>query len=199
MVADRPTAVITFPPVLNTMCPIEIGDPTTGLAAAFVPRYSIDYITEAWQSEGLNGVYLLLSDLRFTDGFRAYVGVTTDGFQRALEQRNERTHWWSNAILFASPNGAGLTAAQTAELKAVLASLLQRGAHVTVETDDAEPESLDRQAAQVEHDGTATSSLTEAMVLFIVRVMFLKGYRSGSLARAVHQFEATALGQQDAE
>jgi hypothetical protein len=186
---SHPVATVKFPDELNTMFPIEIADPATGLEAGFVQRYSIEELPEWWKNEELNGVYILLSDLQFTNSFRAYVGATFDGFDEVLQLRNAKVRFWSNAIMFASPT---LTPDDTAQVEVLINKLLHTGFHIKTESDLDELETDEHPDYSIENVHQIPQHIRD-MALFIVRVLFLKGYRSASLAKAVHAIEPTFI------
>lgn len=186
MYFGKPSATAVFPKELNAMEPIEISDPLTSLEAAFVPRYSIEHLSAPWQRADLRGVYVLLSDLQFTSTFTVYVGATEQGYEQALQERNEHAGFWSHAILFANHNGVNLTSEQTRGLDGRLKELFSCGRHIQVLHDD-----LSESVATAELNGTDIQ-FVDLMALFVVRVMFLKNYRSASLAKAVRPLELAA-------
>lgn len=182
MMFGKPSATVVFPHELDTMNPIEISDPATSLEVAFVPRYSIEHLSADWKREDLQGIYILLSDLQFTSTFSVYVGSVRSGFEQELYARNEKSGFWSNAVLFANHDGENLTAEQSQTLATYVGSLLSHGNHIKVLSEHEElPDLSSEQQAEL-----------ELMSLFVVRMLFLKGYRSHSLAKAVHPLEVHA-------
>ena len=177
----KPSATVIFPNELNSLNPIEVSDPNTSLEAAFLQRYAIESLSSPWKREDLCGVYVLLSDLQFTSRFKVYVGSTSEGFERPLLERNEKSHFWSNAILFSNHDGENLTVEQVRQLEAELVRLLSTGSHIELQNPE---ESEDAETSSDEQE------FIEEMALFVVRIMFLQGYRSGSLARAMHAIES---------
>lgn len=182
MLFGKSSATVIFPHELDKMNPIEISDPETSLEVAFVPRYSIECLSEDWKRKDLRGIYILLSDLQFTSTFSVYVASVEQGFEQVLYERNEKSGFWSNAVLFANHDGVNLTDEQRLNLCAYVAHLLNSGAHIKVLSEHEELPNL------------SSEQLTELelMALFVVRMLFLKGYRSHSLAKAVHPLELHA-------
>lgn len=177
-----PTASISFPAELDKMNPIEISDPATSLEVAFVPRYSIEHLSASWKQQELRGIYILLSDLQFTSTFKVYVGSVNSGFEQALFERNEKSSFWSNVMLFANHDGVNLTDEQATTLSTYVAHLLSSGNHIKVLSEHEElPEVSAEQRTEL-----------ELMALFVVRILFLQGYRSHSLAKALHPLELRA-------
>lgn len=187
MLFGNPSAAIMWPRKLDTMNPIQISDPVTSLEVAFVPRYSIEHLSADWKREDLRGIYILLSDLQFTSTFKVYVGSVDQGFEQALYERNEKSSFWSNVVLFANHDGVNLTDEQATKLATYVGHLLNSGNHIKVLSEHEElPELPSAQLAEL-----------ELMALFVVRVLFLQGYRSHSLAKAVHPLELHATELDD--
>lgn len=177
----KPSANITFPSELDSLEPIEICDPLTDMKAAFVGRYARDYITTPWKVIGLCGIYVLLSDLKPDGSFDAYVGYTKTGFERRLFAHDESKDYWTQAILFTRPT---LTSTQAQWLEGEIVRLLKAGNHVNVHN--------------IRYTGDETlpdgeRGVVENLALFVMRVLFLRGYRSSSLAREVTILENKSL------
>lgn len=179
----KPSATIVFPKKLDSLNPIEVSDPLTSLEAAFVERYAIESLSQDWKRDDLSGIYLLLSDHVFTNSFRVLVGCTHRGFEGLLQDRNEDVGFWSTAMLFCNHDGENLTVEQAEELKNEIIRLLQSGHHIQVDND-----LFDNGQSLKPND----QEFIEDMALFVIRMMFLQGYRSGSLAKAVKEIEDVA-------
>lgn len=178
--SPRASATVFFPTDLDSLEPIELFDGLTQMEAAFVGRSAINSIPEKWARIGMCGIYVLLSNLTGELGegeFEAYVGYTKTGFERRLFSHDDNKNFWAQAILFTRPN---LTSTQAQWLEGDIVRLLKAGDHVKVHN------------IRYTGDETLPESELEAMErisLFVMRILFLRGYRSRSLAVKVKILE----------
>lgn len=170
--APYPQVPLTLlaPTSLDSLAPLEIHDPTSGVHAAIVERYAIENLPLHWRTTC--GFYLLFSPIAGDNSFDAYVGKASNGFHRRLSSHHETKDYWRSAILIRKDGLTGFTSTQSAWLEGRMRDILDLSPHVNVRN--------------IAATGDATlpeweKGIMEAVILSTLRIMFLRGYRNASM------------------
>lgn len=155
------------PAELGALIPMELVDNSSGLHAAVMERSGLENLPVHWGTAC--GFYILFSALSEDNAFEAYVGKANSGFHRRLASHHETKDYWRNAILISRTGNAGFSTAQIAWLESRIREVLGLSANVNVRNIPQSEESFLPDAEERD---------MELVILSVLRVMFLRGYRN---------------------
>lgn len=186
--ATYPQVRLTFlaPASLDSLAPLEIIDPSSGIRAAVVERYAVDTLPVQWGAAC--GFYILFSALSSGNQFESYVGKATSGFYRRLASHDETKDYWQSALLVTKEGSDPFQPVQLAWLENRMRGILDLSANVNVRNI---PQTGEISLPEQEEGDM------EKVLLSTLRVMFLRGYRNASMGEFADELTARITAQAD--
>lgn len=169
---------VHIPVVLDSLKPFEIHDKATGVAAAIVERYALASLPEDWDTS--DGVYVLFSPIAPDNTFRAHVGQNVSSFKAAVTKYPISTQEWTVALLFQNTRKVPLNPMERTYLETNLVSALSSSTNVEMFNS--------RELANLDFSYLEEENLKE-ILLTMLRIMFLRGYRNSHMADTVRKLE----------
>lgn len=170
---------VEIPSVLDSLKPFEIHDEATGVSAAIVERYALGSLQEKWDSAA--GIYVLFSPIASDNTFKAHVGQISSSFRGTVTKYPISTEEWTVALLFRSTRDVPLNRMQITYLENALITALSSSTNVELYNDRDLAAGLD--FSYLDKDDL------DDMLLSILRILFLRGYRNSHMAEVVRDLE----------
>lgn len=169
---------VEIPAVLDSLKPFEIYDEVTGVSAAIVERYALGSLQERWDSAA--GIYVLFSPIATDNTFKAHVGQISSSFKAAVTKYPISNEEWTVALLFRSNRDVPLNRMQLTYLENALISVLSSSTNVELFNN--------REMGKLDFSYLEKEDLDDVL-LSILRIMFLRGYRNSHMAELVRDLE----------
>lgn len=160
---------VVLPDVLDSLSPIEVIDPETGVCAALVERYEISELSVEWDTA--NAFYTLLSPLK-DSRWAVRIGKIEGSFKEVLRNNPDFNENWTVAFLFKTVDtDTQLTVEELTYMEILLSEVFQTSANIEV---------FSSTAVNTDISNVDTAYMRHVLQS-VLKILFLRGYRNSTM------------------